>query len=159
MRHRPRRLDALEGVGDRGGLGRADEDRQDALAPHLFEEQQRRRGAHVDAHCSEDHLNHGASLDPIIGLLRSSEPRYRVEFALDQQAAQRRHFARDLGRDLARLLRRVARSRPERSGDRQVVDDADLAFGDASQRAEQPRVDAAREQGARVRGDAHVESR
>src|SRR5665213_1477797 len=63
MRHRSRRLHALQRVGDRRGLRCSDEDRQDSRARHLFEQQKGRRRTDVDTHRSEDHFNHVKSLD------------------------------------------------------------------------------------------------
>jgi hypothetical protein len=57
--HRPGRLHALEGVDDRRGFGRADEDRQVAL-PALFTQQHDGLvGGHFDPHSHQRHLDHG----------------------------------------------------------------------------------------------------
>ena len=61
--HRPRCLDALEGEGDGGRLGGADEDGQrPAQAISLLQEEHRRVGLQVHPNCSESNLDHERKL-------------------------------------------------------------------------------------------------
>ena len=57
--HRPGRLHALERVDDRGGLRRADEDRQVSLALVLAEQHDRLVRRNLDSDSDERHRDHG----------------------------------------------------------------------------------------------------
>jgi hypothetical protein len=62
VRHRARRVGALELHQDGGGLGMTDPDRQELVPVARLQEHDRLLADHVEAHAVDDHLLHASKV-------------------------------------------------------------------------------------------------